>query len=185
MKTKKVLLVVAIMGIILMLNPAEVFGWLVNNQTYEAYNGINIFISNVIKIIALIVAISYISVADMYFRHSKDDKEQKKKNILKWLGLTLAQILALACLAIWIRKVGLETYFVATGERVQPSILSGYVSIILRVSSLIVILFYIISSIIYYFKSQKESEEKLTNIVKYQIITSIIIVVLLLCARIW
>ena len=185
MKTKKVLVSIAILGVILMLMPLETFAWLAVDSTYEKCNVLNVVISNAMKIIALIVGISYIVVSDMYMRYSKDPKEEKTTNVKKWLLITISQIVVLACGAIWVKIVGVETFWLATGDRVQPSLWSGYASIAMRIFSLILMLFYIVLAIIYYFKSEQKSNEKLKKIIEYQVITSIIIVVLLLCARIW
>ena len=185
MKTKKVIVLIASIAIILSLGTTQVMGWVAKDTTFEACNGINAIISNIMKIIAFIIGVSYITVADIYRRYSKDEKEKKKSNISKWFAITLTQILVLACGAIWVKEVGMETYWYATGLRVQVSDMSGYVASIMRIVALILIIFYAVLSSIYYFKSQKESDEKLRNIIKYQIYTSVIVVVLLLCARAW
>ena len=185
MKTKKVVVLIATVAIILALGSTQVMGWVAAETTYEACNGINIIISNVMKIIAFIIGISYITVADIYRRYSKDEEDKKKKNIKKWFGITLTQILVLACSAIWIKAVGMETYWYATGLRVQPSIMSGHVATLMRILALVLIIFYVVLSVIYYFRSQKDSDEKSRNVIKYQIYTSVIVVVLLLCARAW
>lgn len=182
MKLKKVLTIIAIISIILISNSIQVYGW--TQRTYEACNIINTCISGTIKLIAFIVAISYITVAIRYMRDAKEEKKQKLKNLLIWLIITIIQVTVLLLGAAWVTNAGIETYTYPTGERYGTYKLSEIISNAVRIIAFVSIMFYIIKSIAYFATSEEKNKEKITNLVKWQIITAIIVAILLNLAKI-
>ena len=167
-----------------MMLPTEVFAWL-DKDIYYACNKVNICISDIMKIIAVIIGISYITLALAYIKHSKQEKKQKTTNLLKWLLLVIIQIAILLVGALWVTKVGMEPYWHPSGERYQFNEIDGYISNGIRITSLISIIVYTISSIIYFVKSKQENDKKIINLAKWQMITIIIVAMLLLLATNW
>lgn len=182
MKIKKVIII--IISIFLMCIPTKAFAWL-QYDTYNACNKVNICISLLLILVAIIICIAYISISISYIRHSKKEKSQKVKDLLKWLVITIIQISVLIFGALGVGKIGMEWYWYPSGERFQFNEIDGYISNSIRIIAFISIIAYIVTAIIYFFKSKKENDKKLINLVKWQIITIALVFALLLLATNW
>jgi len=184
MKSKKGILSIIILSIILIMFPTNAFAWL-GKEIYYACNPINMHISGLMKIIAVIIAITYITIALGHMRHSTEEKNKKNKNHLKWMLIVIIQVTILLLGSLWVKQVGIEPYWYPSGERYQFNEIDGYISNGIRITALVSIIVYIITSIIYFFKSKKENNEKIINLAKWQMITIMIVTVLLVIATKW
>ena len=183
MKLKNTL--IFIITIFIMFYPTIGYTW-VQNTTYEACNIVNMIIAGVMRLISVIIAISYITIAIAYIRYS--EKEKKAKNIVIWLIITIIQIIILIFGATLVTEIGMETYTYPQRERYQSTEIGTGISNSIRAIALVSIIVYIIKSISYFKKSNKENKEnkeKIIKLIKWQLITWLIVAGLLLFARIW
>ena len=180
---KKVILSI-IINIILMMLPIKALAWLPYN-VYDACNKVNLCISVMLIIVAVIIAITYITSAILYMKKSQKGKSEKIKNVRKWLIITIIQIAVLILGAFGVKKIGMEWYWHPTGERYQFNEIDGYISNSIRIVALMTIIVYIITASIYFFRSKKEEGRKIINLTKWQIITATIVASLLLLATNW
>ena len=181
MKTKKA--IILIMSIISISITTQVFGWL-QYSTYEACNIVNSGIAWLLRTIAFIIIISYITGAIQYIKRSKQDQKSKIKNLLTWLIICIVQVAFLLAGSVWVTEIGMETYW-SSGQRYQFNENDGYISNSIRIVAFIAILAYINTTLIYVAKSKQEKIRKAENVIKLQIITSAIVAVLLIFARNW
>lgn len=179
MKIKKALTIIAIISIILISNSIHVYGW--TQRTYEACNIINTCMAGTIRLIAFIIAITYLTVAIRCMRNIKKENKQK---LLAWLIITIIQVTVLLLGATWVTTIGIETYTYPTGERYGTYKLSEIISNAVRIIAFVSIMFYIIKSIAYFATSEEKNKAKITNLVKWQIVTGIIVAILLNIAKI-
>ena len=183
MKIKKITSLIMIASIIVLCIPTQINGWL-STTTYEICNSINICISWILKIAAFIVTITCITGTIQYARHSKQEKKQKNKDVLTGLAMTITQFMFLFGGSLWVKEIGMETYW-SNGVRFQFNEIDGYISNGIRIIALISIIVYIVASIIYFAKSKKEKVEKLENVIRWQLITALIVIGLLILATKW
>ena len=181
MKIKSKLIMIITM--VVMCIPTQIYAWL-QHSTYEVCNSINILISSIMRIIAVIIVIGYITVTIQYLKHSKTEERQKVKNALKWLVIVILEVVFFVSASIWVTNIGMEKYW-TSGERYQFNDGDGLISMKIRVSALGSMIVYIISSIIYFIKSKDEQIKKIQNIVKWQVITSAVVGGLLILATKW
>ena len=182
MKNKKITLSIIISAILIFI-PTQIHAWL-QLSTYEACNIVNLGISWLIKTVAFIITISYITGVVQYIKHSKHEKKQKTQNILTWSAISIIQIIFLLVTTVWVKEIGMETYW-SNGTRYQFNEIDGYISYGIRALALIFIIAYIITSIVYFAKSKNQKIQKIENIVKWQVITFAVVAVLLILARRW
>lgn len=182
MKIKKIMLLILII-IILIYIPSQSFAWL-QYSIYEKSNIINESISWIMKIIAFIIGISYITLGIQYLKRSKDEKSQKIKNALTWLMVITIEIIFLISGAVWVKEIGMETYW-TSGERFQFNQIDGYISNGIRGVGLVLLIAFILISAIYLKKSKQEKVLKIDKIVKWQVITSVVVAGLLILATRW
>ena len=181
MKTKNVLIL--IIGIILICIPTQVFAWL-PHETIERCNPINFFISALMRMMAFIVAIGYITGALGYLRYSKKGGKQKAKNVLLWLVIAILQIAILLFGAAGVYKVGMEEYWIDSGRINQVSEVRGFFSSLMRVTALTTLLTYLINGILYFAKSKDEIYVKIKKMLKWQVIVAIVLTITLTIAKI-
>ena len=182
MKINKKQLIV-IISTLLMCIPTQIFAWL-QYSTYEACNRINEGISWFLKTVAFIIAISYITGAIQYIKHSKQSSKQKTKNILTWLIIATVEVVFCLGGTVWVKEIGMETYW-SSGERYQFNEIDGYISNGLRIIALISIIAYIIKSIVYYAKSKEDNLIKMEKVIKWQVIMASVVAILLILATRW
>lgn len=180
MKLKKVL-IFAIISIILISIPSEIFAWTTKDTTYEVCNIINVSMSGTMRTIAFAIAITYIVQAIKYTKHSKVEPQQKIKNIQISLIITIIQIIILLFGASWVLDVGMESYNV--GETYQVFEINKLIPNAMRIGAFVTILFYIIKAVIYFTSSEEENKLKVKNLIKWQMLTGVIFVALLLLAK--
>ena len=181
MKTKNVLIL--IIGIILICIPTQVFAWLAH-ETIERCNPINFFISALMRVMAFVVAIGYITGAIGYVRYSKKERKQKAKKVLLWLVMVILQIAILLFGAFCIYKVGMEEYWVDTGKINQVNEVRGFFSSLMRITAVTSLITYLISGIIYIAKSKDEIYVKIKKMLKWQVIVAIVLTITLTIAKI-
>lgn len=181
MKIKK--LIIFIISIILIYIPTQSFAWL-EYSTYEKTNIITAIIAFIMKILAFIIGISYVTISMQYLKHSNQDKWKKIKNILVWLVIVVVEIVFFIGGALLVNNIGIETYW-TSGERFQFNKIDGYISNGIRIVALVLMIMYLLISSIYFIKSKKEKINKTSNIIKWQVIISAIIAGLLILATRW
>ena len=140
---------------ILMCIPSQIFAWL-QYSTYEKCNPINEGISWLLKAVAFIISISYITGAIQHIKHSEQPSKQKTKNILTWLVIAIVEVTFCLGGVIWVQEIGMETYW-SSGERYQFNEIDGYISNGLRIMALIAIIAFIIRAIVYFAKSKEDN----------------------------
>lgn len=182
MKTNKKQLIMMLSTILICI-PSQIFAWL-QYSTYVKCNVINAGISWFLKAVAFIIAISYITGATQYIKHSNKSSKQKIKNILTWLIIAIVEIVFCLGGAIWVEEIGMETYW-SSGERIQFNEIDGYISNGVRIIALIAIIAFIIRAIVYFAKSKENNLIKIEKIIKWQIIMSSVDAILLIFATRW
>jgi len=179
----KTIPIIMILSVIIICVPTHIFAWL-QDSTYEACNIINSGISWLLKTISFIIVINYIIGTIRYIKSSKVRKNQKIRNLLTWLTITIVQVSFLLAGALWVTEIGMETYW-ATGKRVQTNEMAGYITYVIRGVALILIIMYIITAIIYIAKSKQKKIRKIENVIRGQMITFGIVAGLLVFAMNW
>ena len=172
-----------LISIILICIPTQIFAWL-QYSTYEACNVINEGISLLLKTIAFTIIIIYITGVIKYIKSSKESKKEKIKNIITWLVIAIVEITFCLGGAIWVKEIGMETYW-SNGERYQFNEIDGYISNGIRLIGLFLIIVYLIKSIVYFVTEKEENIKKVEKIVRWQIIMTAVVVILLNLATRW
>lgn len=180
MKFKKELTIL-IISIILTSIPVLTFAWTTKETTYEVCNIINVCISGTMKIVAWAIAIIYIVQAIKYIKFSKQEPQQKIKNIQISIIITIIEIVILLFGASWVLDIGMETYNI--GETYQSFEINKLVPNSMRIIAFVLLLFYIIKSIIYFATSEDDNKQKVKHLIKWQIVTAVVFVILLLLAK--
>ena len=111
-------------------------------------------------------------------------KNQKIKNVLTWLIIVIIEICFLYAGALWVKEIGMETYW-TSGERYQFNETDGYITNGIRIIALISTVAYIVTSVIYFIKNKKENVLKVENLIRWQVITSAFVAGLLILATRW
>lgn len=175
MKLKKELILTAIISIILINIPAEIFAWgTVRNATYEVCNMINVCIAGTLRIVALAIAIIYVV---SIIKTKTSSKEETPQKIPTSLIPMIIQIVVLLLAAFFVTQIGMETYTYGMNYKAFD------ISDIMRIMAFVAIIFYIIKAIIYFATSEEENKQKIKTLIIWQIITAIITTILLVFAR--
>ena len=179
----KKLPLIMIISTIIMCIPTQIFAWL-QYSVYEECNIVNAGISWLLKTTAFIIVITYIIGTVKYIKHSNVEKNQKIKNILTWLIITIVQVSFLFAGALWVTEMGMESYWGAEKRNPFKGI-QDYRPFGIRVVALISCMTYIITTIIYIAKSKQEKIKKAENVIRWQIIAASIVAGLLVWAENW
>ena len=180
MKLKKAL-IITIISIILINIPIATFAWTTRDTTYEICNIINVCISGTMKIVAWVIAIIYIVKAIKYVKVSKEEPQQKIKNIQTSLIITILEIVILVFGASWVIDIGMETYNI--GEAYKVFEINKLIPNFMRIIAFVLFLFYIIKSIIYFASSEEDNHQKVKHLIKWQIVTATIFAILLILSK--
>lgn len=106
MKTKKVILFIVFVAIMLILNSTSVLAFRAPIAT-EIYNRTSLIISIIMKLIIFIVFISYVVFFIISMIKSKKDKNEKIKKLIKWLIIAVIIILILWFSSETVKKIGM------------------------------------------------------------------------------
>ena len=172
-----------LISMILICIPTQIFAWL-QYSTYETCNVINQGISVLLKAIAFTIIIIYITGLVKYIKLSKESKKEKTKNIITWLVIAIVEVTFCLGGAIWVKEIGMETYW-SNGERYQFNEIDGYISNGIRIIALFFIIFYLIKAIVYFVTEKEENIKKVEKIVRWQLIMAAIVAILLNLATRW
>ena len=172
-----------LISIILICIPTQIFAWL-HASTYEACNIVNEGISWLLKTIAFTIVIIYITGVIKYIKSSKESKKEKTKNIITWSVITIVEVTFCLGGAIWVKEIGMETYW-STGERYQFNEIDGYISNGIRIIVLFLIIFYLIKAIVYFVTTKEENIIKIEKIIRWQVIMTVVVAILLILATRW
>ena len=102
------------------------------------------------KLVAFMVAISYITIAIRHIRFSEQEIKQKTKNLRIWLIITIMQIAILLFGASWVIEVGMETYTYPIEEVYQSFDINTLITNSIIITAFVSIVFYIIKAITYF-----------------------------------
>lgn len=175
MKSKKQLILIAIISVILISIPTKIFAWVTEIQTtYEVCNMINTCIAGTLRTVALAIAIIYVV---SLLKTKKSSKQEEKQKILKSLILIIIQIVMLLLAAFFVAQIGMETRIY--GEEYQVFEFPD----IIRIIAFVAIIFCIIKAIIYYVSPEEENKQKIKAIAQLEVITSAIAAILLIFAQ--
>lgn len=172
-----------LISIILICIPTQIFAWL-QYTTYETCNVINEGISWLLRTIAFTIIIIYIAGVIKYIKSSNESKKEKTKNILTWLVIAIVEVTFCLGGAIWVKEIGMETYW-SNGERYQFNEIDGLISNGIRIIALFSIIFYLIKSIVYFVTEKEENIKKVEKIVRWQLIMAAVVAILLNLATRW
>lgn len=106
MKTKRVILFIVFVTILLVLNSTNVLAIRAPIAT-EVYNHTSLIISIIMRLIIFIIFISYVAFFIISMIKSKNDKNEKIKKLIKWLIIAVIIILILWFGSETVKKIGI------------------------------------------------------------------------------